>query len=101
MMKQPAMSTHVATSQTAPFRLPRRSGERPATTSTNPHSQLDQRPDSTAVRSVIAAAVNLPGVDARPSMRAQAGTIGLYLEPKAARGGEEAFLLAVTMRLGP
>jgi hypothetical protein len=93
MIKQHVTSDQVLTPNAATLRLPHRAGERPATTSTNPHSQLDQRPDPTTVRNMIAAAVNLPGVEAGPSMRAQAGTIGLYLKPEAARGGEEAFLL--------
>lgn len=73
--------------------LPARAGPRPRTTATNPHSQLDQRPDPAASRAAVAAGLALPGVHAGPSLRAPPGTLGLFLAPEDARGGADAFLL--------
>jgi hypothetical protein len=73
--------------------VPQRLGAAPRTTLQNPQQQLEQIPDRSnynAFRKMIEA---WPDVIKAPSMRAPHGTIGLYLEPKEAKGPREAFLL--------
>jgi hypothetical protein len=73
--------------------FPQRRGSVPTTTTQNPQQQLDQIPDRAnydAFRQIVEA---WPGVIKAPSMRAPHGTIGLYLDPKEAKGPREAFLL--------
>ncbi len=73
--------------------LPRRRGERPRTTTTNPHSQRDQQPSRPWSEEVAAHAASLEGVVLGPSGRAPPGTVGFHLEPDFARGPDRAFLL--------
>ncbi|OWW20808.1 luciferase family protein [Noviherbaspirillum denitrificans] len=73
--------------------LPLRAGGKPRTTKTNPHMQLDQAPDVTVLESVIRRAAALPGVRVAHSLRAPAGTAGLFLSRDDAQGPDDAFLL--------
>ena len=75
--------------------LPEREGARPRTTTCNPHAQIDQAADADAVELAFEACRTLPGVQVAPSRRAPPGTRGLFLDPGAARGGEQAFLLGL------
>ena len=73
--------------------LRRRPGSRPATTPTNPHTQLDQQPADAEQRALLAAAVfALPGVEERPSRISVPGARALWLAEGAA-GPPEAFLI--------
>lgn len=73
--------------------LPRRNGPRPATTPTNPHTQLDQQPVGTVQRDRLAAALfALPGVTERPSRISVPGARALWLA-EGAGGPPEAFLV--------
>lgn len=72
--------------------LPVREGPRPATTPTNPHTQLDQQPAGTGQRERLAAALfALPGVTERPSLISVPGARALWLE--GAAGPPEAFMV--------
>jgi hypothetical protein len=71
---------------------PRR-GPRPVTTPTNPHTQLDQQPEGTAVRDRLAAlAFALPGVREQDSMISVPGARALWLA-EGANGPAEAFMV--------
>ena len=73
--------------------LPRRSGSRPATTPTNPHTQLDQQPTGGEQRELLAARVfALAGVVERPSLISVPGARALWLSDGAA-GPAEAFMV--------
>ncbi len=72
--------------------LPRRPGSRPATTPTNPHTQLDQQPTGPEQRELLAASVfALPGVLERPSLISVPGARALWLSEAA--GPPEAFMV--------
>ena len=71
--------------------MPVRSGHRPETTDTNPHTQLDQQPADSPRQKIAAFAAGLPGVRLDWSRRAMPGTIGFFLEPQMAKGPDEAF----------
>ncbi|MPZ74750.1 MAG: phospholipase [Nitriliruptorales bacterium] len=74
-------------------RLPVRRGPRPQTTTTNPHTQLDQQPTDPTVRERLAARVfALPGVQERPSMISVPGARALCLDQP--KGPRDAFLVA-------
>jgi hypothetical protein len=74
-------------------RLPTRDGPRPATTDTNPHIQLDQQPDGTEQRDLLAAEVlALPGVQERKSLISLPGARALCL-PRALGAPADAFLI--------
>src|SRR5512133_45040 len=77
-------------------RLPERRGPRPRTTSTNPHTQLDQQPAAAvagALRSTLADALfGLEDVHEGPSGVSVPGARALWLDPAAARGPREAFM---------
>lgn len=73
--------------------LPTRAGPRPATTPTNPHTQLDQQPATPEQRDLLAAVVfALPGVEERPSAISVPGARALWLAD-APDGPPEAFLV--------
>ena len=76
-----------------PARLPRRRGPRPATTTLNPHMQIDQQPARPLSRDLIEAIRSLPGVELAPSRRAPPRTIGFHLRAEHAGGPPEAFML--------
>jgi hypothetical protein len=73
--------------------LPARAGPRPATTTTNPHTQLDQQPAQPLTSALVDAIRTLPGVVLGPSRRAPPRTIGFFLDAAHARGPAEAFML--------
>jgi hypothetical protein len=76
-----------------PIVLPRRSGVRPRTTDTNPHSQLDQNPPVSIAEALCARLFALPGVIERPSAISVPGTRALYLLPGEANGPRAAFII--------
>lgn len=66
--------------------LPARSGARPRTTPTNPHTQLDQQPDDDRPRRLLENRLaGLPGVFWRPSLISVPGARALTLPPEAAQ----------------
>ena len=74
--------------------LPRRAGPRPATTPSNPHTQLDQQTDSGEQRELLAAAVfGLAGVEERPSAISVPGARALWLTEAGAGGPPDAFMV--------
>jgi hypothetical protein len=71
-----------------------RRGPRPRTTSTNPHTQLDQQPADDTVRAVLhRQAFSLPGVRARASGVSVPGARALWLDEAVPPGPAEAFLV--------
>jgi hypothetical protein len=73
--------------------LSRRPGPRPATTPTNPHTQLDQQPAGSEQRELLATIVfALPGVVERPSAISVPGARALWLA-EGAEGPPEAFMV--------
>ena len=74
--------------------LPRRSGPRPSTRTVLPHSQLDQQPtDSRYAEAVLAQATTWPLVRQQPSAISVEGGRALTVEPGAAVGPAEAFMI--------
>ena len=74
--------------------LPARAGERPRTTPTNPHTQLDQQPsDLRWVEELARRVLALPGVIEAPSRISVPGARALVLAPEEATGPPEAFLI--------
>ena len=74
--------------------LPQRSGPRPRTTPTNPHTQLDQQPEDMRVREDLARQLfALPDVEERPSMISVPGARALWLRDGLAAGPAEAFMI--------
>ena len=74
--------------------LPTRRGNRPRTTPTNPHTQLDQQPADPAVVDELARRVFvLPGVVERPSGISVPGARALTLAPGEPVGPPEAFMI--------
>jgi hypothetical protein len=74
--------------------LPLRTGARPRTTPTNPHTQLDQQPtDSRLVEELARRAFALPGVVEEPSGISVPGARALVLAPSEPAGPREAFLI--------
>jgi hypothetical protein len=74
--------------------LPIRVGDRPRTTPTNPHTQLDQQPiDVRWIEELARRVFALPGVVEQPSRISVPGARALVLAPDQALGPPEAFLL--------
>ena len=74
--------------------LPRRTGPRPRTTPSNPHTQLDQQPDDPALFAELARrAFALPDVDERPSAISVPGARALWLRSSVPAGPPQAFLI--------
>src|ERR671937_1958994 len=74
--------------------LPTRAGDRPRTTPTNPHTQLDQQPsDLRWVEELAARVFALPGVLEQPSRISVPGARALVLAPGEPTGPPEAFLI--------
>ena len=74
--------------------LPTRAGERPRTTPTNPHTQLDQQPaDLRWVEELADRVFALPGVLDEPSRISVPGARALVLAPGEPTGPPEAFLI--------
>src|SRR5215207_10306054 len=77
-----------------PSPLPLRAGDRPRTTPTNPHTQLDQQPtDSHWIDELARRVFALPGVVEEPSRISVPGARALVLAPGEATGPPEAFLI--------
>ena len=74
--------------------LPIRVGDRPRTTPTNPHTQLDQQPPDSRWADELARHVfELPGVVEEPSRISVPGARALVLGPEEPIGPPEAFLI--------
>jgi Luciferase len=74
--------------------LQRRAGDRPRTTPTNPHTQLDQQPsDLRWVEALAERVFALPGVLDEPSRISVPGARALILAPGEPTGPPEAFLI--------
>jgi Luciferase len=74
--------------------LPARAGDRPRTTPTNPHTQLDQQPtDLLWVEELAERVFALPGVVEQPSGISVPGARALVLAPGEPTGPPEAFLI--------
>ena len=73
--------------------LPERGGQRPSTTPTNPHTQLDQNPEDLVVRELAQRLFALPDVEERPSTISVPGAWALWLRDEVSRGPREAFLI--------
>lgn len=74
--------------------LPRRRGDRPQTTPTNPHTQLDQQLDDARLVAELARRVfAIPGVIEEPSRISVPGARALVLSPDEPTGPPEAFLI--------
>jgi hypothetical protein len=74
--------------------LPTRTGDRPRTTPTNPHTQLDQQPsDLSWVEELARRVFSLPGVVEEPSGISVPGARALVLAPGEPTGPPEAFLI--------
>lgn len=77
-----------------PAPLPSRVGDRPRTTPTNPHTQLDQQPtDVRWIQELARRAFALPGVLEEPSRISVPGARALVLAPSEPTGPPEAFLV--------
>ena len=71
--------------------LPARAGDRPRTTPTNPHTQLDQQPlDLRWVEELARRLFSLPGVVEEPSRISVPGARALVLAPDEPTGPPEA-----------
>lgn len=76
------------------LRLRRRQGERPRTTATNPHTQLDQQPHDGGIADELARRLFLlEDVEGRPSGISVPGARALWLAEPPASGSPEAFLV--------
>jgi hypothetical protein len=74
--------------------LPTRVGDRPHTTPTNPHTQLDQQPIDLRWTEELARRIfALPGVLEEPSRISVPGARALVLAPDEASGPPDAFLI--------
>jgi hypothetical protein len=74
--------------------LPTRAGNRPRTTPTNPHTQLDQQPADPRWTEELARRIfALPGVVEEPSRISVPGARALVLAPGEPVGPPEAFLI--------
>lgn len=75
--------------------IPRRRGNPPATTQTNPHMQLDQQPDTDQPRTLLELALaDLPEVTWRESQISVPGARALTLSRDRAGGPADAFMVA-------
>lgn len=77
----------------SPSKLPRRSGARPRTTPSNPHTQLDQNAPEQLQRALAARIFGMDGVEERPSAISVPGARALWLGEKCAAGRPDAFLI--------
>ncbi|HVF00867.1 MAG TPA: hypothetical protein VNA27_05935, partial [Rubrobacteraceae bacterium] len=73
--------------------LLQRSGPRPRTTPTNPHTQLEQNPDTSIVEELVCRIFSLPGVEERPSAISVPGARALWLREEVPAGPREAFMI--------
>jgi hypothetical protein len=75
------------------FDLPPRAGEKPRTTSTNPHQQQSQNPTPEVYELLLSRAFEFPHVERRPSAISVPGAQALWLSEGFGRGRPEAFLI--------
>jgi len=73
--------------------LPHRRAPRPRTTTTNPHMQLDQRPDAATVEALARVCFAMPDVEERSSLVSVPGARALWLRDDVPQGPVEAFLI--------
>jgi hypothetical protein len=73
--------------------LQNRSGSRPRTTPTNPHTQLEQNPEREVVEELARRVFALPGVEERPSAISVPGARALWLREDVPAGPPEAFMI--------
>jgi hypothetical protein len=73
--------------------LPKRSGSRPRTTPTNPHTQLEQNPQPEVVEELAQRIFSLFGVEERPSAISVPGARALWLREELPTGPQEAFMI--------
>src|SRR5215213_6705404 len=73
--------------------LTQRSGSHPRTTSTNPHSQLEQNPRREVVDELAHKVFALPNVEERPSAISVPGARALWLREDVPAGPQEAFMI--------
>src|SRR5215204_2460681 len=73
--------------------LPKRSGSRPRTTPTNPHTQLEQNPQPEMVEELAQGVFALPGVEECPSAISVPGARALWLREDVPAGAQEAFMI--------
>jgi hypothetical protein len=77
-----------------PLGLPRRPGNRPQTTASNPHTQLDQQPsDPALVEDLARRLFALPGIIEQPSRISVPGARAATLAQGEPTGPPEAFLI--------
>ena len=78
------------------IQLPPRAGERPRTSTSIPHTQLDQQPEEIGdLDAILAVAATWPHVNQRPSRIAVDGSRALVLTPDACHGPAEAFMVGL------
>jgi hypothetical protein len=70
-----------------------RSGHKPRTTSSNPHSQLDQNPPRAIYDELLARMLALPDAEERPSRVSVPGTRALWLRDEITPGASDAFIV--------
>jgi hypothetical protein len=75
------------------YELPRREGPRPRTTSTNPHTQLDQNPGPSVVEELARRVFALPDVEERPSAISVPGARAMWLSEGIPVGPREGFMI--------
>ena len=73
--------------------LPERSSQRPRTTPTNPHTQLDQNPQDPLVRELARRVFALADVEECPSAISVPGARALWLRDDVPSGPQEAFMI--------
>jgi Family of unknown function (DUF5519) len=73
--------------------LPKRSGSRPRTTHTNPHTQLEQNPEREVVEELAMRVFALPDAEERPSAISVPGARALWLREDVHAGPREAFMI--------
>src|SRR5215210_1148352 len=73
--------------------LPKRSGSRPSTTPTNPHTQLEQNPQLEVIEELARRVFALPGVEERSSAISVPGARALWLREDVPAGPQEAFMV--------
>lgn len=73
--------------------LPPRAGEKPQTTSTNPHQQQSQNPTPEVYELLLSRAFEFPHVERRPSAISVPGAQALWLDEAVPEARPEAFLI--------
>ena len=73
--------------------LPPRAGDKPKTTSTNPHQQQSQNPTTEVYELLMSKAFEFPHVERRPSAISVPGAQALWLSEEVAGASPEAFLI--------